>query len=171
MSLSAPISITNQAQQIGAVLASWAEPLGGTVKVMANMRHLWEEIYLLTETPRVLVCFTGETARGSFNEANTLHRVDRSWIVVVLRGHGFRNAMSEPGPTIKEEQPFYDCVESVRDLLRTIVVISEEFPIDYKTTRPLPGSGPSQQANVFLDAYAIEFSTANDIPAISMEQQ
>ena len=165
MSLPTPPSITEQAQYIGGAIASWAEPRGGSVKVMANMRHLWEEIYLLSEAPRVLVAFNGEVSRGGFNLANRLHRVDRSWMVVIMRGHGFRNAMSEQGPTTKEE-PFYDCVEIVREILRTITVITEEFPIDYKSIRPLPGSGPNNSANVFMDAFVLEFSTANDIPDV-----
>lgn len=171
MSLDTPPTILEQANILGAVLASWAEPRGGVVKVMANMRHLWEEIYtpeMLTEAPRILIVYNGEVSRGGFNLANTLHRVDRSWLVVIMRGHGFKNAVAEEGPTPKEE-PFYNCLEQLRDLLRTIKVVSEEFPIDYKSMKALPGAGPTQAANAFMDAYVIEFSTANDICAVSEE--
>lgn len=166
MSLSAPLSITDAANQIAARLGEWAKPRGGEAVVMANMRHLWEEIRKMNDKPRCLVVFNGEVARGGFQQANTLHRVDRSWLVVVVRGHGFANLMADvEGDT----EPFYDSIEAIRELLRTLVEISEEFPIDYKSTKPSPGVGPSEAANVFLDAYALEFSTANDIPAILLQ--
>ena len=39
--LSSPPTISQQAQHIGSQLATWAEPKGGEVRIMANMRHLW----------------------------------------------------------------------------------------------------------------------------------
>lgn len=165
MPLAAPISIKNAAEQIRGYLALWAEPRGGNVRVMASMAHLWEEIYLMTNNPRLLVCYNGEVSRGGFNRANTLHRVDRQWIVVIMRGHGFTPMTDDvQGYT---ENSFYDDLETIRERLRVIASISEEFPIDYKSMKPVPNAGPGRSANVFLDAYAIDFSTANDIPAIA----
>ena len=159
--------VSAQAEFIRATLAMWAVPKGGTVTVMANMKHLWENIYLMDEKPRLLLCWTGDISRGGFNQANTLHRVDRQWMVIILRGHGWNNAVTVEGE--QGEQPFSDCVEEVREIIRTMKDISEEFPVDYKTIRPLPNAGPTQNANVFMDGFAIEFSTANDLPAILWE--
>lgn len=167
--LAAPPTIAQQAQQIGYQLAQWAEPKSGEVRVMANMRHLWEHIMMASDKPRILVCFTGEVSRGG-NEANTLHRVDRSWSVVVIRGHGFDFDPTASGVTNTGEttDAFYDHVETIRDLIRIITSVSEEFPIDYKAIKPVAGAAPTQASNVFLDAYEISFQTANDIAAISL---
>ncbi len=159
------ITIAQEAQMIMTQLNTYAKPRGGTVKVLANMRHLWEEIFLLADNPRILICYTGETARGEYagGQRTNLHRVDRSWQVVIMRGHGFSNLLT--GQDAGKED-FYDSVETVRDGIRVLKSISQEFPVDYKSIRPLPSAAPSQTANVFMDAFVIEFQTANDIPAI-----
>lgn len=168
MSLAVQITIANAANLLKQHLDLWANPRGGTVKVMANLRHLWEEVFVVAETsaPRILICYTGEIPRGGVT-SNTLYRVDRQWMVVVVRGHGFKNLMAEPEG---ESEIFYDSVETIRDLIRVLLNISdeEEVPnIVYKGIKPLPSLGPTPTANVFLDAFSIEFTTANDIPAVT----
>jgi hypothetical protein len=162
------MTIEWQAQMIQMWLDDWAQARGGYAKVLANMRHLWEEIFMTDERPRILICFNGEQARGGFNQANLLHRVDRQWIVAVIRGHGFTNQMAKlDGPTAAVD-PFYKDCQTVRDKCRVLVNISEEPPVDYKGMDPLPSAAPyGQTANIFLDGYGIKFSTANDIPAIT----
>jgi hypothetical protein len=164
MSLNRPPSIKEQAGIIQQVMAEYTDPRGGYAKVLANQRHLWEELVDPNiEKPRVLIIYNGESSRGGFNQANTLHRVDRQWMVVVVQSHGFKNMMTEG------VEPFYDSLETIRELLRGILNISEEFPIDYKSIKPLPGVAQTNTANVFLDAFSIEFSTANDIPALDSD--
>lgn len=167
MSLPARIKISDQANTLANWIDQWMTPYKGSVEVMANLRHLYEAVFGMgvNNAPKALICYNGETARGGFDERNTLDRVDREWVVVLLRGHGFRNAMSrqEPG----QEIAFYDAVEQLREIIRRVTSISEEFPIDFKSIRPLPGVAQPNAANVFLDGYAIEFTTANDIPKIT----
>lgn len=160
------LTIGHVAAEIGEALENWATPKGGRVKVVVNLRHLWEEIYQVGDVPTVLVCYVGETPRGSFDEQDFWHRVDRQWSVVVMRGHGFtRNLMPDKvGETTPE--PFYDTVEQVRDLVRSMRSISSDPLVNYKGMAPLPGVAVPGQANVFLDSYELKFSTANDIPEI-----
>jgi hypothetical protein len=107
------------------------------------------------------VCYNGENSRGDFSVANRLHRVDRQWIVAVTRGRGWSSNRGDSlYKTVGNSDPLYDVVEEVRELLRCMIGISEEFPIDFKRISPM------NAVNKALDAYAIEFSTANDIPAI-----
>lgn len=161
-------SISDQANMIAAKLDGWVGPRGGQVKVMANTRHLWEEVYsyAIVDNPKVLVCFNRERSRGSEQLRNTLHRVDRNWLVVVMRGHGFVNKMAKTDVTQTDD--FYTACEELRDSIRVITSISEEFPIDYVGMSPLPGAAVPGMANVFLDSYQIEFNTANDIAEIVM---
>jgi hypothetical protein len=168
MSLPAIASISDCANMIAEQCALWVEPLGGTVKVMANIRHLWEEVYSAstTDKPKVLVVFNRERSRGSEQLRNYLHRVDRNWLVVIMRGHGFENRMPK---TDTDTDDFYSACETLRDRIRVIVSISEENPLDYVGMGPLPGVAVPGTANVFLDAYQIEFNTANDIAAVVME--
>lgn len=166
MSLPRMVSISEQANMIGSWLAENSMGSGAVVEILANQRHLWEAIFSMSVdgAPRILICFDGETSRGSFNERNLLYRVDRAWVVVVMRGHGFDHGMNQPTPELSTA--FYDDCESVRDLIRRIISISEE-PLDYVSMKPLPGVAQPNIANVFLDGYVISFTTANDLGAIT----
>lgn len=160
-----------QACMMKAWLEEWVTPRGGYVKILANPKHLWEEIFVADENPRVLICCTGEIARGGFDQANTKHRVDRQWTVAVIRGHGFKNLIAsgqgQPNtPAVID--PFLADVQTLRDKCRVLTNITEEPPIDYKGFDPMPSIAPyGQSANVFLDGYSIKFSVACDIPAIT----
>lgn len=169
MSLPAVASISDQANMIAEQCDLWVNPLGGTVKVMANIRHLWEEVYssATDAAPKVLVVFNRERSRGSEQLRNFLHRVDRNWLVVVMRGHGFDNRMAKTDAATADD--FYSACETLRDRIRVITSISEENPLDYVGMSPLPGVAVPGTSNVFLDAYQIEFNTANDIAAVVME--
>lgn len=167
-------TVREDAQAIEAQLKTYAVPRGGSVKVMANEAHLWEEILnpaLLSGAPRILIIWRGEEARGEYagGQRTKLNRVSRKWTVIVMRGHGFRNMVTEaqgvPGsPGYYED--FYDSVETVRDGCRVMSNITAEDVVDYKGIRPLPNVASSPSANVFLDCLAIEFETAADIPQI-----
>ena len=79
----------------------------------------------------------------------------------MTRGRGWNSKRGDSlYKTVGSTDPFYDVVEEVRELLRTITNISEEFPIDYKRISPMTSG------NKALDSYGIEFSCASDIPTI-----
>lgn len=161
MPLPAPISISQQASNILAVLQPYAQASGGTAEVVSNLQMLWLQASMATDRPRILVCYNGETSRGDFSVANVNHRVDRQWIVAVTRGRGWNSNRGDSlYKTVGTVDPFYDVVEEVRELLRTKSDISEEFPIDYKRISPMISG------NKALDSYGIEFSVASDIPTI-----
>lgn len=166
MSLPRRVSISEQANQIGSWLAEQSSGSGAVVELLANQRHLWESIYsmVVDGTPKILVCFDGETSRGGASQRNTLYRVDRNWVCVVMRGHGFKHGMNMPEDDLPTA--FYDDCEAVRDLIRRMIGISEE-PLDYVGMKPLPGVAQPGNANTFLDGYILSFTTANDIPAIT----
>ena len=139
--------------------------------MLANMRHLWEEIFMIEDSPRILICYTGETARGEYEGGGRteMRRVDRSWQIVVMRGHGFDNLVDNPESMAAGKEDFYDSVEIVRDGIRCMINVSEEFPVNYRSIRPLPSAAPTQTTNVFMDAMVIEFTTANDIARINRD--
>ncbi len=90
-------TVREDALAIKTQMEVFATPRNGTVKIMANMSHLWEEIYnngIVNENPRILIVWTGEIARGEYagGDRTKLHRVDRQWNVVIMRGHGFKNS-------------------------------------------------------------------------------
>lgn len=159
------MTVTQTANAIRTACHAYAEPKGGYAKVMGNIRKLWEELYVVEEKPRILIVWNGEEARGGFEEANTLHRVDRTFLVVVVRGKGFTNNLSEDP---NGADPFYQQVEEIRDICRCLL-ITEEFPVDYKSISSLPNVMQSKEANVFMDAYMIEFSVAADLGEVILE--
>ena len=165
--LAAPLSIKDGANQLAGWIGLWAKPKGGKCEVVQGLRHLWESIFMASDAPRVLVCFNGETARGGFDEQDTLHRVDRQWAVVVIRGHGWKNLMPDEDETAAET--FMETVEALRDRVRLIQTLSEEFPVNYKGAKPLPAVAKPDSANVFVDAYQLDFSSAADIPDVAQQ--
>ena len=175
MSLDAPITVRQEAILIRDRLAAWTADRGADVKVMANERHVWEEVATASgeDRPRILIVYTGEQARGSFQHQDDLHRVDRQWRVIIIRGHGFSNQLTDGASDqtlVPDAEAYYDALESLRDAIRVALDISEEFPVNYRSMRPLPNVAPGQGANVFMDAMLIEFSTANDIPQVWLEE-
>lgn len=166
MSLPVPVGISDIMNMVGEQLTMWADPRAGKVFIMANLRHLWEHVYrcAVDDAPQILLAFNSETIRsGDAKHKET--RVDREFVAVVMRGHGFRNKMAkdDEGGGADQTDDFYTHCEQVRDQIRVILSISEEFPVFYKGMRPLPGIPAPGQANVFLDAYQIIWTTANDL--------
>jgi hypothetical protein len=164
MPLAAPVSIANAALIIKAAIDDWCGPKGASCKIIANVAHLWEELSVTKDKPRILICFTGEESRGESAMRGHLQRVDRQWQIVVIRGHGFKNRVAEAAGNA---DAFYTNLEEIRSVVRTILNISEEFPVEYIGMEPLPNLGPNQGANVFLDATSMRFTTANDLPRVT----
>lgn len=163
MSLSTPISIADAANQIGTHLDEWAQTRGGYAKVLANLKHVWEEIVLLQDTPRILIVFMGDRVRGR-QSLDRDYRVYRRWSVVIVRGHGFKSGMTE---RVGNSEAFYNDVETIRDRVRVMLGISEEFPVDYVSCEPLSSvMKGGDVANAFGDGFILRFETSNDIPEI-----
>jgi len=161
MALQSPITISDEAKILQQVLNDWAITFGGKASIVSNLRDFWNQSSINSEVPRILICYNGETSRGSFSQIATWHRVDRQWTVAVTKGRGY---YPERGDGLMEntsaELPLFDVLEIVRDLIRSISNISEETPaVDYKAIKPM------QLGNLVVDGYTIEFSTANDIPS------
>lgn len=164
MPLDAPITIGQQAKNLQAVLGNWAAQFGGVAEVTSNLKDLWNQAAINNDQPRILICYMGETARGDSRIRSALNRVDRIWNVAVIRGRGFSARRGDSLTSqVVNAIPFYDVVETVRDTIRTILNISEEFPVEFLSIRPL------SQGTMVLDAYTIEFMTANDIPEIILD--
>ena len=143
-------------------LETWAQPRGGIAVVASNVRDMWETAFKASDKPRIFIVYAGETIRGDFPEAAALHRVDREWQVAITRGRGFTTPRGKMlTDTVQNAEPFYDSVETVRDIIRSIIGISEETPVDFKSIEPM------NMGNKIIDGYLINFSTANDLPGLS----
>jgi hypothetical protein len=161
MSLPKPITISEEAALIEAALQPLVTSYGGTAAVVSNLRDLWNQSSMDSQVPRILVCYNGETARGTFSQVSPWHRVDRNWTIAVTKGRGFyaaRGAGLFDGTAT--EPPLYDVVETIREIIRGMQNISEETPgPDYRGIKPM------QMGNIVVDGYTIEVTTANDIPS------
>jgi len=156
------MSVAIQADAIRESVREWAEENGGTVLVTSNLRDLWAKASQSSQKPCLLICFTGERARGPFGTAAVSHRVDRSWTVAVVRGRGFASTRGDTlTQSVGNVDPFYDALEAVREMLRAANNLSAEFPVDYKAIRPM------QLGNLVIDGYLIEFTTANDLDQVT----
>lgn len=165
MPLDAPISIGQQSKNLQVTLANWVTQHGGVCEVASNLKELWVQSGINNDIPRVLVCYDGENARGEWRTRSALNRVDRNWKVAVIRGRGFSAQRGDSlDKLVVNAIPFYDVVEYIRDLIRSMLNISEEFPVEFTSIRPM------SHGTMILDGYVIEFVTANDIPAILVEE-
>lgn len=169
--LAQPVTISQQSAALKLKLEEWAQPRGGRVAVMANQRHLWEELTDLpqavaSQAPRIMVLCAG--ADLLLPGEPDCHRETRRWQIVLVKGRGFyKDPMSG-----NVAEPFTDSIEAIRDLIRTMIGISdeEEVPsVRYQGWKPLPSILPTREANAFADAVVLEFVTGNDIPQIILE--
>lgn len=145
----------------------YSQPRGGKTHVMESMWHLWEHLLAAADEPTVCVCCTGESPRGSFAEQDELHRVDRSFTVVVIRGHGFRNLMTgEDGAPPNSVETMTQSIEGVRDCVRRLVGLTADWHVNYKGWKNLPAVARPGTANVFTAGGALDFTFAVDIPEI-----
>ena len=167
-SLAQPVTIDQHATNLASYIDEhFAQQRGGKVLLMESMWHLWEYILTAQDEPTVLVCCTGETPRGSFAEQDLWRFVDRQWTIVILRGHGFENLeWTEMGQPSRKES-LNASIEALRETIRAMIGLSEEFPVNYKGWSNLPAVARPGMANVFTAGAMLTFSTANNIPEIS----
>lgn len=168
MALSVPLTISETLNALVENLQTWVGQYSGKATQVSNLKDLWETPSLNSQSPRVLVCFNSEQARGSFEDLAAWHRVDRTFQVAVTKGRGYLanrgDSLSNPDAV---ELPFLDALEEVRDQLRCMLGISEEMPsIDYKNMRM-----SNMMGNLVVDSAIIEFSVAADIPFIGTQPQ
>lgn len=154
------MKISDQLESIRGVLDAWAKnESGGKAFVASDPSHMWEMAYAASDKLRVIICFMGEEARGDNKYAARTHRVDRRFNVVVTRGRGFNADRGESlTVAIGNARPLFDLFEECRDLVRAIVNISAELPVDYTGAREF------QMGEIIMDAYVIDFLTAVDLP-------
>ena len=167
MALPNPLTIAETLNAIVANLQQWAAQYSGTATQVSNLHELWNQSSINSQSPRILVCFTGEQSRGDFGNIAAWHRVDREFTIAVTKGRGF---LANRGDSLSNanavELPFLDALEQVRDQWRSMLGISEELPtIDYKGMRPM------QMGNLVVDGFFIVGTCCADIPAIGTQPQ
>ena len=161
MALTQPLSIAGALDLIQQALDDLCQPVAGVAAVVPSISEFWKQAYASSQKPTVLICYNGERVRGDFSVSNSLCRVDRDWIVAVKRGRGYFQNRGDSLYKNANVAAFFAFVEQIRDGIRSILNISEEQPlIDYKGIKPM------KMGNIIMDAYTIEFSTANDLPMI-----
>lgn len=164
--------IAQQGLAIQNVLAAWAAELGGIVIVASNIFNMWEQATVKSETPRAIIAFEGEDIRGPVGTSALLGRVDRSWVVAIMRGQGTSvNRGEQLTNNIGNAKPFYEILEVARDVLRTMRLepvqawpsgAYTEEPIDYKGIKPMLMTNGQ-----ILDGNTIHFTIGTQIPQIT----
>ena len=136
-------------------LLDLANSVQGDCVMVSNLRDLWEQASLDTETPLVYICYGGESEWSSnMNMSALTYRVRRNWIVAVKQGRG---SDEDRGQSLARFLPF---IEQVRDTIRSMQGVTQDSAIDFHSIKPL------SQGTQVVDCYTIEFSTQNDLPQI-----
>lgn len=164
-----PVTVKTQLIQICTWIDSqYCQPRGGVCEGLESTSKIWQEILESGDKPKVLVCCTGEKNRGPFSEQDLLRRVDRQWTLALVRGEGFRDLLPQAdGDPPNSVEDLTTSIETVRDLVRRMTGVSEEFPINYKGWEQFDNIAKPNTANVFITGAWLHFSTANDLPGIS----
>lgn len=160
------MEIADQLKVLLQVLSPWAVQNGGQAFVCSDPSILWDMAFASSNQLRVLIAYMGEENRAEFPTGAILRRVDRQFTVLITRGRGFSyprgNTLTD---TVGNAIPMFQLVEEGRDLIRSILNLSEERPLDFKAVRP------HQMGELIMDAYSIEFSAAVDLPLITDQPQ
>ena len=160
------MEIPDQLKIIQAVLGPWAVKNGGQAFVASDPSMMWEMAFAASTKLRVIICYMGEENRAEFPTGAILRRVDRQFTVLITRGRGFSyprgNTLTD---TTGNALPMFVLVEEGRDLIRSILNLSGEQPLDFKAVRP------HAMGELIMDAYSIEFSAAVDLPLITDQPQ
>ena len=175
-----PLTVRQEAELVKAQLQDYVAKRGGSIAVMQSVAHLWEEVRKAAadgKALRVLIAWNGEEPWGD-SDKDTSHRVERRWLVAAvmpkpfedeLGDYGVKYRAVEGGEWVKEH--VYDTVENLRDGVRVMTNVSEDVFPRYKGTSPMPNPfGGALGGNVFLNAYAIEFSTLNDVQQVGTQE-
>jgi len=162
MAVDIQYQISATANFIVSVIANYASKTNGSVAVVSNLFDLWNQSSQDSQKPMWYVCYAGETPWSSDSNISALtHRVSRSWIVRVKQGRGFA---SNRGDTLSNPVGnaglFYNVVEHTRDLLRSMLGVSQDAGIDYEGIKPV------RLGDQVIDCYDISFSVKADMPNI-----
>lgn len=166
--LDQPPTLETQSARINATLTTWVTSRGGLVKQIANASHIWEEVpgdSLADSRPRVLFWFESENSKGGQDRRNKMHRVYRSWRVVLMRGHGWANLVATGDAN--QPESFLSAISSLRETIRLQDDVTEAPPVDYERLESLPNIAPGKASNIFLDSFQLRFTTENDLAAIN----
>jgi hypothetical protein len=151
--------ITAQLQQISDEIYEAFANIGvvsGNVAVVSNLLDLWNQSQQNSQSPMAFVCYMGETPwSGGGNVAAITHRVRREWVIRVKQGRGYT---SNRGKTVLQ---FVDIVELVRDTIRAMFGVSEDYGVDFSGIKPV------RLGDQVIDCYDVAFSTMNDLPPIT----
>lgn len=164
-----PVSAKHQISAIATFIRDhlllWAQDKAGTCVIVHSLTELWEQAAQSSQKPILYVCYAGETPWGEYNTRALTGRVKRNWIVVLKFGRGLTvNRGDTLNKGSQNAAPFYDWVDEVRDQIRSMLGISEDYGIDFN------GIEPMKLAGQLLDAYQISFSTQNDLPKITLTE-
>lgn len=134
----------------------------GIAQVVHNLQDLWMQSSQSSQKTICFICYAGETPWSSNNNISALtHRVSRNWIVRVKQGRGFSQVRGDTlSKSVGNSGLFYDVVEHIRDLIRSMLGISEDNGNDYQGIKPV------RLGNDVIDCYDILFSTKNDLCTI-----
>jgi hypothetical protein len=157
--MASTIEYNAQGLAIQKYLNDWASnlPNPGKAVVVPNLKQLYKQAALDTQSLRILIAFGGTRKRSPFNIQNKTRREDCIWKVAVTKGNSLS---TERGDFLVEStansDPFLYEVATVRDLCVNIPGISVESPNDYDDIQPLA------IGDLIMAGYMITFSAAHD---------
>lgn len=147
-------------KSVRAALQTWADQYKGGAEIARDPVHAFSILQQKPGGVRAVILFQSEDKRGDYEEAGLC---DETFFVVLTSG---KSLQLNPGDDLVDGAAggpaMYNLIEDARDIVRGLSLDDDtEVTPNYKGCRPyvLPG-------NILTDAYQLEFSIGNQLPAI-----
>ena len=148
-----------QGLAIQTVLDAWASasPRNGIARMVPNLKQLFLQSAMNSDSLRILIAFGGTKPRSAFSVQNVLRREDCIWKIAVTKGDALSSDRGDFLVTATStSKAFLREIAEIRNLCIGIENISAEWPNDYDDIQPL------QLGDLVMSGYMITFSVAHD---------
>lgn len=145
-------------------LTEYMQSQSGKAIIASDELHAWEYSQNNENFPKAILLYQGDELRDDYPVAaiNRISKISFSCIVSRNRGLTVDRGQSLT-QTVGNARPLFEIVEEIRDIIRCQTSeLFIEMPVDYS------GTSKWQTGAFISDAYSIQFSVPQVLPAISL---
>jgi hypothetical protein len=137
-------------------------PYGGVCEVVDDEDLMWRQAFQSSKNLVVYVTWGGDVPHGTFGLAGVTHRVVRQWILGIKRGRGYTETRGDTFSKTTSVPPFADMVDAIRNLVRAMIGISQDFGTDNVIVKKW------SQGPLVMSGRLLTFTTQCDLPGVVM---
>ena len=155
--------ISNQLNFIADSISTLIQPYGGVCQVVDDENKMWTQAWQSSQKLIVYVTWGGDKPWGPMALAGVTHRVTREWILGIKRGEGYTAVRGDTFSKTTAVPPFADMVDIIRNFVRGMIGISEDFGTDNVNVKKW------SQGAMVMSGRLLTFTTQNDLQAVLLQ--